>query len=202
MAAKQTTEAATQESQSSPTSSTSSFTPDNEASSDTDTHGVVNMDEEMAQIEKELEELEIQSASNDLNPIVDEESTTTDDKELELFAANDEPKDAKLDAQTAKESNSLANANMKVLMDSFIAQLPNCVNRELIDKAAKEFCVSLNTKLNRKRLTSAIFQVQRTRLDLLPFYARFVAILSPCMPELSADLSALILNDFRLDDFV
>jgi regulator of nonsense transcripts 2 len=82
-------------------------------------------------------------------------------------------------------------------MDVFIQQLPNCVNRELIDKAAKEFLLSLNTKLNRKRLVSALFQVQRTRLDLLPFYARFVATLHPCMPEISTDLAALLYNDFR-----
>ena len=154
----------------------------------------------MAQIEKELQELEIESASNDLNPPIDPEDIVSEDKELDSTVINDETaKDAtKLESvQVLKESNSLANANMKVVMDSFIAQLPNCVNRELIDKAAKEFCVNLNTKLNRKRLTSALFQVQRTRLDLLPFYARFVAILHPCMPEISADLSALILNDFR-----
>jgi len=94
-------------------------------------------------------------------------------------------------------SSSLSGANMKALMDVFVQQLPNCVNRELIDKAAKEFLLSLNTKLNRKRLVSALFQVQRTRLDLLPFYARFVATLQPCMPEISTDLAALLSNDFR-----
>lgn len=82
-------------------------------------------------------------------------------------------------------------------MDAFINQLPNCVNRELIDKAAKEFCMTLNSKNNRKRLISALFQVQRTRLDLLPFYARFVATLYPIMPEISSELASLLLNDFR-----
>jgi regulator of nonsense transcripts 2 len=82
-------------------------------------------------------------------------------------------------------------------MDAFIAALPNCVNRELIDKAAKDFCMNLNTKYNRKRLVSALFQVQRTRLDLLPFYSRLVAILNPCMPEIANDLAFLLKNDFR-----
>lgn len=86
---------------------------------------------------------------------------------------------------------------MKAMMDVFIAQLPNCVNRELIDKAAKDFCMMLNTKLNRKRLVNALFQVQRTRLDLLPFYSRLVATLNPCMPELANDLGLLLKNDFR-----
>lgn len=82
-------------------------------------------------------------------------------------------------------------------MDSFISTLPNCVNRELIDRAAKDFCMSLNSKTNRKRLIGALFQVQRTRLDLLPFYARLVAILYPIMPEVSNELASLLLNDFR-----
>jgi regulator of nonsense transcripts 2 len=94
-------------------------------------------------------------------------------------------------------TTTLASSNMKALMDVFIAQLPSCVNRELIDKAAKDFLLNLNTKLNRKRLVNALFQVQRTRLDLLPFYARFLAILNPCMPEISSDLSSLLHNDFR-----
>ena len=160
----------------------------------------VSIDDEMAEIEKELHELEIESAKNDLIPIGDEEAITDVDKDVEALSLTEDLKDSKADIQVTlitKESNTLANANMKVLMDSFIAQLPNCVNRELIDKAAKDFCTNLNTKLNRKRLTSALFQVQRTRLDLLPFYSRFVAILSPCMPEISTDLSALLLKDFR-----
>lgn len=82
-------------------------------------------------------------------------------------------------------------------MDAFINQLPNCVNRELIDKATKEFCMQLNTKANRKRLVNALFQVQRTRLDLLAFYARLVATLQPIMPEIATDLAQLLLNDFR-----
>ena len=76
-------------------------------------------------------------------------------------------------------------------------QLPTCVNRELIDKAAKDFLLTLNTKLNRKRLVQSLAQVPRTRLDLLPFYARFVAILQPCISELATELAALVASDFR-----
>lgn len=83
------------------------------------------------------------------------------------------------------------------MMDAFINQLPNCVNRELIDRAAKDFCMNLNSKANRKRLIGALFQVQRTRLDLFAFYSRLVATLYPIMPELSTELASLLLNDFR-----
>ena len=159
----------------------------------------------MEQIEKEIQELEKQvdlnSAAN-----VDEEQphAEEDEKELDLASGVGTEEDVTsmnslaLGSTVATSSgSSLASSNMKALMDSFITQLPNCVNRELIDKAAKEFCMNLNSKVNRKRLVGALFQVQRTRLDLLPFYSRFVAILNPCMPEISSDLSLLLLNDFR-----
>ena len=151
--------------------------------------------DEMAQIEKEIQELEKQ---------VDDSATAAsiEDEQPQLELAVDEKEideEVNITGQqlAANTTTNLAGSNMKALMDVFIAQLPNCVNRELIDKAAKEFLLNLNTKLNRKRLVSALFQVQRTRLDLLPFYARFLATLNPCMPEISTDLAALLHNDFR-----
>ena len=77
------------------------------------------------------------------------------------------------------------------------AQLPNCVNREMLDTAAAEFCMNHNTKVNRRRLVKALFTVHRTRTDLLPFYARLVATLFPCMPDVAAQLGALLKQDFR-----
>ena len=43
-------------------------------------------------------------------------------------------------------------ASNKVLLDAFISALPNCINRDLIDSAAMEFCLRLNTKPSRKKL--------------------------------------------------
>jgi regulator of nonsense transcripts 2 len=158
----------------------------------------------MEQIEKELKELEDQSSSEaDINPINEEQNELINYEEDEtgqntnLSAITNSNNASSSNLASTANTNNLANANMKILMDAYIAQLPNCVNRELIDKAAKEFLTNMNTKTNRKRLVSALFQVQRTRLDLLPFYSRFVAILNPFMPELSTDLSSLLLNDFR-----
>ena len=34
-----------------------------------------------------------------------------------------------------------------MIFDAFLAQLPNCVNREMIDNAAAEFCMNHNTKV-------------------------------------------------------
>ncbi|XP_060600449.1 regulator of nonsense transcripts 2-like, partial [Ruditapes philippinarum] len=70
-------------------------------------------------------------------------------------------------------------------------------NRDLIDKAAIEFCMNFNTKNNRKKLVRALFTVHRTRYDLLPFYSRLTATLFPCMPDVANDLVQLLKGDFR-----
>lgn len=44
---------------------------------------------------------------------------------------------------------------------TFLKNLVNCVNKELIDSASIEFLLNLNTKSNRKKLTTAIFGVKR-----------------------------------------
>lgn len=86
---------------------------------------------------------------------------------------------------------------MKVQFESYLTSLPNCVNRDMIDKAAIEFCMNFNTKSNRKKLAKTLFGVHRTRYDLLPFYSRLVAILEPCMPELASDLVHSLKSDFK-----
>ena len=150
---------------------------------------------EMEQIEKEIQELEKQVDSTTL--MTEEEPLSASIEEKEPEVVEEDSSSVASSSAASSATSALASANLKALMDAFIAQLPNCVNRELIDKAAKDFCMLLNTKLNRKRLVNALFQVQRTRLDLLPFYARLVATLNPCMPEVSIDLAALLLGDFR-----
>nr|XP_034307020.1 regulator of nonsense transcripts 2 isoform X3 [Crassostrea gigas] len=86
---------------------------------------------------------------------------------------------------------------MKMQYEAYIQTLPNSVNKDLIDKAAVEFCMNFNTKSNRKKLVRALFTVHRTRYDLLPFYSRFVATLYPCMPDVASDLVQLLKGDFR-----
>lgn len=85
----------------------------------------------------------------------------------------------------------------KLLLDGFISSLLHCVSREMVDQAAEQFCMNLNTKPNRNKLIKALFLVPRTRLDLLPFYARFVATLTPCMPDVANDLVGMLKQDFK-----
>lgn len=160
----------------------------------------VDLSVEIEKIEKEIQELAFESSSASADDQQSSVELIIEDKEELVEETSGNSLTVSQQQQTGSGSSaptSLTGANFKALMDSFVSQLPNCVNRELIDKAAKEFCLNLNTKLNRKRLVRALFEVQRTRLDLLPFYSRFVAILSPIMPELSTELSSYLINDFR-----
>lgn len=61
-------------------------------------------------------------------------------------------------ASTAAGSNASGNRQH---FATFLKNLVNCVNKELIDSAAIEFLLNLNTKSNRKKLTTAIFGVKR-----------------------------------------
>jgi regulator of nonsense transcripts 2 len=58
-----------------------------------------------------------------------------------------------------------------------------------------EFCY-LNSKVNRKKLVRALFSVPRTSLELLPYYSRLVATLSPFMKDLPSMLLSMLEEEF------
>uniref|UniRef100_A0A803XZ64 UPF2 regulator of nonsense mediated mRNA decay n=1 Tax=Meleagris gallopavo TaxID=9103 RepID=A0A803XZ64_MELGA len=123
--------------------------------------------------------------------------------ELENLDINDDPLELdcgdEAEDLTKKQEDEEAStgSHLKLIVDAFLQQLPNCVNRDLIDKAAMDFCMNMNTKANRRKLVRALFIVPRQRLDLLPFYARLVATLHPCMSDVAEDLCSMLKGDFR-----
>ena len=76
-------------------------------------------------------------------------------------------------------------------------KLPTCVNRNTIDEAAVEFASNLNNKCNREVLSLALFKVRRSRLDLLPLFARLVATIHPGIPEVAEELAGHLQGEFR-----
>ncbi|OUC43357.1 MIF4G domain protein [Trichinella nativa] len=91
-----------------------------------------------------------------------------------------------------------SNVSSSILqMKSFIAKLPLLINRDLIDQAAIEYATHLNTKSNRRRLIKTLFEVHRSRLDLLPFYSRLIAILDPVFPDIRNEICHLLISQFR-----
>ncbi|XP_062850136.1 regulator of nonsense transcripts 2 isoform X2 [Trichomycterus rosablanca] len=141
------------------------------------------------------------------------EASSTEELELELetLDINDDPLELEavdeaeseelakklLDEQEQEDEEASTGSHLKLIVDAFIQQLPNCVNRDLIDKAAMDFCMNMNTKSNRRKLVRALFTVPRQRLDLLPFYSRLVATLHPCMSDVAEDLCSMLKGDFR-----
>ncbi|ROL52702.1 Regulator of nonsense transcripts 2 [Anabarilius grahami] len=135
------------------------------------------------ELEMELEALDITDDPIDLD--------ATDETENEELAKK------LLDEQEQEDEEASTGSHLKLIVDAFIQQLPNCINRDLIDKAAMDFCMNMNTKSNRRKLVRALFTVPRQRLDLLPFYARLVATLHPCMSDVAEDLCSMLKGDFR-----
>lgn len=57
--------------------------------------------------------------------------------------------------------------------------------------------LSFNNKPNRKKFARSLFSVHRTRLDLLPMYARMVAITNLVAPDIAIDICQLLKNEFK-----
>lgn len=120
----------------------------------------------------------------DLN-IDEDDDVPIDDEEVE---------EVNLDEDDEPEGSNVSN---RMALDAFLGQLPHCVNREMIDNTAADFCMNYNTKSNRRKLVKALFTVHRTRTDLLPFYSRLCAILAPLMPDVPLQLCAMLKQEFR-----
>ncbi|XP_055375387.1 regulator of nonsense transcripts 2 [Condylostylus longicornis] len=145
------------------------------------------LSEEALDMDIEPEQLEVDdppSNSSDL-PAEKEETSETCEEE------NKNPPSA------PAVTNHTERINTKANFDNFLNNLNNCVNTELIDSAAIEFLLNFNTKNNRKKLTKALFGVQRTRLDLLPFLSRFTAIINMVNRDVAVDLAHMLKSEFK-----
>ncbi|CAG2105924.1 unnamed protein product, partial [Medioppia subpectinata] len=163
-------------------------------------------DETKAEGEEENKEINENKELNENKEELNEENIDIIEDNLEFEEAIDEIEDpisapvVDIEVEDSDEDSSKEAATKvsnKVLLDAFFNTIVNCVNRDMMDKAAIDFCTNLNTKNNRKKLVRALFTVPRTRLDLLPFYSRFVAQIEPIMPNIATDLVALLKQDFR-----
>ncbi|XP_078596473.1 regulator of nonsense transcripts 2-like isoform X2 [Branchiostoma floridae x Branchiostoma japonicum] len=162
-----------------------------EAEADTPEDTVEALEEEMSNMEL-AEAVEVVEAEAEAEAEADADSSqaemSVEDIEKEILGSVEDVDD---DAEGASGSST------KMLLEGFLQQLPNCVNREFIDNAGLEFCMNMNNKTNRRKLVRALFTVHRTRIDLLPFYSRLVATLQPCTPDVADDLVAMLKGDFK-----
>ncbi|GIY54489.1 regulator of nonsense transcripts 2 [Caerostris extrusa] len=145
---------------------------------------VEKLEEDLSQLEGEDTEILEAETKEELKDVV-----KGDDKDLTETLMQE--------MYDTEEDTAITNIANKALFDHFLLSLLQCVNREIIDQAATDFCMNLNTRPNRKKLVRALFLVPRTRLDLLPFYSRFVATLNPCMPDVASELVSMLKQDFK-----
>nr|CAB3267522.1 regulator of nonsense transcripts 2-like [Phallusia mammillata] len=149
-------------------------------------------DLEIAELDQE-ELVAVQEAAEARIAVSPHEPSKDDNVESD----DDGDKDALSLEDDTEEDDINIGTSTKILMDNFIASLKNCVNRELVDRASQDFCMNMNSKSNRKKLARALFNVHRSRLDLLPFYARLAATLYSCVPDVADHLTLMLLRDFR-----
>ncbi len=121
----------------------------------------------------EDEEAEIVEMSGDVEetlPMVEEEGEDDENEEGEEVAM-EESKGENAD----EENKDTPHYKLMVLLEQ---ELPEASRREKIDEIADRFCANHGSnKKSRKRLYETFFLVPRARLDLLPYYSRFAAIM-------------------------
>lgn len=54
------------------------------------------------------------------------------------------------------EAEETGSTSIKQALEAFLNNLPTCINREMIDNAAVEFVVCLNTKTSRRKLIKLV----------------------------------------------
>jgi regulator of nonsense transcripts 2 len=115
--------------------------------------------------------------------------------EAQLEAAEEQEKEAVESEQQDEENKDTPHYKLQVLLEQ---ELPECNRRETVDELAEKFVVNHGSSKNsRKRFAKALFQVPQTRLDLLPYYARFAAIMDRIYPDISSQLATELEQQFH-----
>jgi regulator of nonsense transcripts 2 len=105
------------------------------------------------------------------------------------------PMEEVFEEEDSEEEEKTVSTGPQADLDNLITRLNEAMNRESIDKLAVEFCY-LNSKAARGKIVKALLSVSRMRLDLLPYFSRFVAILKSYMPDVSSVLVETLLKKF------
>jgi len=82
-------------------------------------------------------------------------------------------------------------------MKEFLKRMTASMNREFIDQLAVDFLTRFNTKAGKKRLVTHLLDPPKDRLDLLPFYGRFLATIKQALPDATKQVWVGLLARFR-----
>ncbi|CAL8125382.1 unnamed protein product [Orchesella dallaii] len=85
----------------------------------------------------------------------------------------------------------------KLNFQNYLSCLKNCVNKNMIDKAAYDFVDNFKSKYCKSELVHHLVSVPRQRLDLVHLYARLIASLSAVYPDIGKTAAEKLLKEFR-----
>ncbi|KAI8992403.1 armadillo-type protein [Pilobolus umbonatus] len=146
-----------------------------------------------SQPKKPEEEVVEKIPEEDLNSTEDaKDSADFPDNDIDPADMVDEAIQNELDGEDESTLKPTQNAQLEGLL----ARLPNCGNRDLIDSVAVDFCY-MNNKNARKKLVKTLLNVQRHRLDLLPYYSRLIATLNVYFPEIGEMVLTALIYEFK-----
>ena len=100
------------------------------------------------------------------------------------------------DQGSEEQSTTITNKSVGAQVDTLLARLPELQTKDAVDQTALDFCF-LNSKASRNRLIKSIQEVPKGRSDLLPLYARLVATLGKCLPDISSSVVSYLDDEFR-----
>ena len=100
------------------------------------------------------------------------------------------------DQGSEEQSTTITNKSVGAQVETLLARLPELQSKDAVDQTALDFCF-LNSKASRNRLIKAIQEVPKGRSDLLPLYARLVATLGKCLPDISNSVVSYLDEEFR-----
>ncbi|KAG2202111.1 hypothetical protein INT47_008083 [Mucor saturninus] len=139
--------------------------------------------------EEQTDKKEAEEKQEEVEDIVEE-----DDSQLNEMDPSELVDEAIENVGEDGEENKPTTQNVQ--LDGLFARLPTCGNRDLIDSVAVDFCY-MNNKNARKRLVKTLLNVQRQRVDLLPYYSRLIATLNVYFSDIGEMVLAALIHEFK-----
>ena len=118
------------------------------------------------------------------------------DSALESAEASFDDADLEEEPSAVEEETEPVTASIGAKLGALLLRLPELNNKELIDNASIEFAF-LNSKPSRNRLIRLLLDVPASRIDILPYYARFIATLSKYLPTIAERIVDALHRDCR-----
>ncbi|KAJ2007145.1 mRNA decay protein [Coemansia thaxteri] len=98
--------------------------------------------------------------------------------------------------QQSGANRTLTQTSAPMSFSTILRRLPTMTSKESVDQTAVSFCY-VNSKVNRASLTRALVDVPRRQQFLLPYYARFIAVLHPFFPEIGEGVLEELSHEFH-----